>query len=310
MSDCRFLIAVVLTVSMSTACLAEGRLSAARNATRGEERSESRSSDSGTLDEARESVREDDRPLRRRRRRRGRRSPYFCHPLVAGVFWNWDFEPAAAVPPPIVDPPPRLFPEEREEPSQPPLVRPICRFPYDDGCEGYVIDSSTDWESRGVAARFRLERGFRVDDVSRWGFDFLVEHQTGLGLQTEWNRYTESLPSGRDDQLDFGDVNLVFRTIETEQLHLRLGVGLNWMHDRFGTEAGFNFTLGVDLFPRKPWIVSAELDLGSIGEASLVHGRVTAGATWDRFEIFAGYDFRAIDSASLHGPLLGVRVWF
>jgi hypothetical protein len=47
----------------------------------------------------------------------------------------------------------------------------------------------------------------------------------------------------------------------------RTGLGFNWLDDPIDTNFGFNFTYGADLFPRRPWVLSATIDWGTLGEA-------------------------------------------
>ena len=57
-------------------------------------------------------------------------------------------------------------------------------------------------------------------------------------------------------------------------------------------------------------IVSAEIDLGSLGDETLVHGRVTTGLQWHRAEVFIGYDYYEVDQTELSGFVSGLRLWF
>lgn len=305
----RLLTGVLLCAVMVSPSLADGRLDSVRRAVRDEDRDDTSSDDGGRLSDVR-SVVNGSESRRRKRRRRRRRTRSICFPPV---FFYDIFE---------VDDGP--VPREPAVPT--PLVRPVasdstavdipivelsrCRFPYGDACPGYAIDSSPTHEGDNFVARVRMEHGFRYDGVQRSGIAAHLEDRGGVGLQGDWHRYTERLDTGRTDRLDFGDVNVVFRAVETEQFHARVGLGVNWMNDRFGTEAGVNFTAGVECFPVRPWVVTAELDIGGIGEATMIHGRVTVGAIWDRIEFFAGYDVRTIESVTLQGPLAGLRVWF
>lgn len=312
---CRVAALVLVSGSVLSAVAIAGKLSAARKAVRENNSEESQRDEDedehhGKLNKVRRAVRRDNRPRRRRDGRPARRH-FRLHPqFIVALDADGDSCPPV-VPRPLVVPAAKEADPAPDEaclpPLPPPPKRPVCRFPYSDG---YLIGPSWVHAGRNWAGRFRLERGFKTDGVDRWGFAFLVEEGNGLGLQSEWNRYTERLPGGRRDRLHFGDLNLVFRAVETEYGHARFGLGLNWLDDRVRLDLGWNFTAGIDFFPRRPWIVSGELDLGNVGDAFLFHGRLTAGAAWNRFEIFGGYDFRSLDSVSLHGPLVGFRIWF
>lgn len=57
-------------------------------------------------------------------------------------------------------------------------------------------------------------------------------------------------------------------------------------------------------------MVSADLDLGTLGAASVFRGRLTGGVVWNRCELFTGYDYLRIGAVDLQGPVLGLRAWF
>jgi hypothetical protein len=117
------------------------------------------------------------------------------------------------------------------------------------------------------------------DTASRWGidsqFDYLREDRAGAA----------------NDQLWLGDANVVYRFAQSPQLQMRTGLGVNWMSDTEGTDLGFNFTYGGDLFIAKPWIVSAEIDWGWLGNAGLFRGRTTLGVHLHRWEFYTGYEY-------------------
>ena len=87
---------------------------------------------------------------------------------------------------------------------------------------------------------------------------------------------------------------------------MRTGVAVNWLADQIRPEAGFNFTYGIEWFPRKPWTISSVIDAGKLGEASLFHNRSTVGVMLGATEAFVGYDYLQVDAAKIHGPVAGV----
>ena len=91
---------------------------------------------------------------------------------------------------------------------------------------------------------------------------------------------------------------------------MRVGAGINWFSDRNGSELGFNLTYGGDWFPVDPFIVSADLDWGEVGHASLFHAKVTAGIQYHRAEIYTGYDYLDISNSQFNNFIAGVRLWF
>lgn len=184
----------------------------------------------------------------------------------------------------------------------------FSEYPYQDGIDGYMM--IVPWlplEPSSYSLQARTEYGDDFDSVSRIGSRILLDTTTRFGVDSEVNYWRESIGSGRYDDLWTGDANLVFRFAQSTRLQMRTGLGMNWIADDLGSDIGFNFTYQGDFFPRKPWVISAELDLGRIGEATLCHGRITTGVQWRRAEVFIGYDYYELGTTELNGLASGLR---
>ena len=120
----------------------------------------------------------------------------------------------------------------------------------------------------------------------------------------------EKLPGGQRDSLTTGDANLVFRFAQGPKALFRTGIGANWLADDVGSDFGFNFTYGFDLFPSKPWVISAELDWGRLGDAHLLHLRTTGGMMIHRGEAYIGVDYYDVGWVETTTLISGVRIWF
>jgi hypothetical protein len=107
-----------------------------------------------------------------------------------------------------------------------------------------------------------------------------------------------------------GDVNLTLRFAQNEVASMYAGLGFRTLADRDRSDFGINFTYGGDWFPARPLVVSGAVDAGTLGGAGVFRGRATAGAVFNGWEVFAGYDYLRIGDVRLHGPLVGVRLWF
>jgi len=94
---------------------------------------------------------------------------------------------------------------------------------------------------------------------------------------------------------------------QSEDIQFRAGLGVNWLSDSIGAVFGFNFTYGLDYFPRKPWVFSTSFDLGTLGEAGLFHNQTTVGVVVRRFEVFTGFDYYHIGDGELSGWISGLR---
>lgn len=204
--------------------------------------------------------------------------------------------------------PPTIVPSGTVPPA--PAIEPIPiagpRFQPQDVVGTREVDDWTD----SSTVRLRAENGFRHDGVKRLGFGLLICESQGLGLQTDWDFYTEDLLDGTSDELRVGDFNVVYEIFGSELVRWRVGLGLAWLDDATETNFGMTFTLGADLFPGQIFTVTGKIDIGNIGEAEMFHGRIAASATWKHVEIFAGYDYRSFGPVSLHGPMAGVGIRF
>ena len=182
-------------------------------------------------------------------------------------------------------------------------------FPYDHD-PGYIVDSSTAGCACNWAGRFDVEYVASFDAVDKVGGHLLLETTSRFGLELRGQYLQERLRTGAQDQLWLGDCNLTFRFAQSNWAQFRTGLGLNWLADNVATDVGFNFLYGTDLFPRKPWVLSATLDAGTLGHAALFRFQATAGAMINRFEFYTGYEYADIERTHWNGLIGGIRLWF
>ncbi len=192
--------------------------------------------------------------------------------------------------------------------------------PYANGREGYMVihpplaegqdRAPQPPETNNWSMQFAIEDSYDFDGLNRTSFHLQVDSGFRLGGETEWTYLYEDLGGGDDDEMVMGDINVTFRFAQNEHVQMRAGLGMRVMADDIGTEAGFNFTYGIDIFPADPLVISGSIDLGTLGEASVFHGKVKVGAMLDRFEPYIGYDYLRIDDVEIHGPTVGLRLWF
>ncbi len=163
---------------------------------------------------------------------------------------------------------------------------------------------------RRWSARLSAEYAGELDDLDRVGGRLLVNTASRFGVDTEMSYLEERLPGGQTDRLWLGDGNLIFRFAQSDWSEWRMGVGFNWLDDRQKTDYGFNFTYGVDFFPRRPWVVSLDVDWGKLGRAGLFRGRATAGVVVWGVEPYIGYEYLDIGRTQCNNLVAGVRAWF
>lgn len=195
-------------------------------------------------------------------------------------------------------------------------------YPYYDSWPGYLdVACRSEWDApdpdappgdvfRSWAGRFAIEDSNDFDGLNRLGGRLLLEGPARLGLQANGTWLRETFDCGCTDDAFLGDANLVFRFAQNEWVQMRAGVGGRLWTDRYQTCGGFNFTYGADFFPKKPLVISSQIDAGTLGRTGVFHVRSTAGWMLRGWEAYAGYDFLRIGSVNFQGPVLGLRFWF
>lgn len=151
--------------------------------------------------------------------------------------------------------------------------------------------------------------GSNLDDVNQFQGRIFGDLDLRLGFDAETSYFTENVPTGTDEFWR-GDANLTWRFAQNEHWQFRAGIGVNWVHDRRGAEAGINGTYNIEWFPKDPWVLSSSLDAGSVGSSGLLHTRNTIGITHNGWGFFTGHDYLKLDSTSLHTWITGVEYRF
>ena len=187
---------------------------------------------------------------------------------------------------------------------------PLAEYSPDDPLPDLPLSFSPLPHTRNWAGRIRFDYADEFDDLDRIAVHLLLSTSSRFGLDTEINRFQETLPGGFHDQLWLGDCNVVFRFAQSDHAQFRTGIGFNWLDDPVATNYGFNFTYGADFYPRKPWIFSATIDWGNLGSAELFRFRTSAGLIIQRFEVYTGYEYLDVDNSQFNGLVGGVRIWF
>ncbi|MAT70636.1 MAG: hypothetical protein CMJ58_14055 [Planctomycetaceae bacterium] len=203
-----------------------------------------------------------------------------------------------------------------------PFVLPHVFFddPFADRLESYaaqrgdVAFKTTDWfadsQACVLAARGQVDYGTNFDDVQSVNSKLQIDlPRLRATIDASVDNFFEDLADGGRDHLVLGDANLVFRFAQNERMAWRSGLGVNWLGDSH-TDLGFNFTYGVDVLPREPFVFSTEIDLGTLGHSHLFRSRTTLGAQWRDLEVYAGYEYLDLRGADLSQMLFGVRLWW
>jgi len=163
---------------------------------------------------------------------------------------------------------------------------------------------------RLFAARFDADYVDAFDNLDRINGHFLIATASRFEFDARFQHLAERLADGGQDQLWTGDCNVSYRFAQSECAQFRAGLGINWLKNPAQTDLGFNFTYGADIFPAKPWVLSAVMDAGTLGHAGLFRFRTTVGAIYQRVELYSGYEYTDIGRVHWNGLIGGVRLWF
>ena len=156
--------------------------------------------------------------------------------------------------------------------------------------------------------RLSVSYGYDFDDLAQGNFALLLQPPGGLGLDTSVAMLRETGSTFRD-HLWLGDVNLVYEAIAGD-LRGRMGLGVNWLGDAYGGDAGINLTTGFDWRLSSRWVLSGEVDLGSLGDTDLFHGRLSLGRRIDRAEWMFGFNYHDIGGTSVNSAFTGLGFRF
>lgn len=236
------------------------------------------------------------------------------HGDVISVYTVVRKAPAQAVPPPQPLGPTTSEPELEQPCARAPFRRFSNRWPYEARRRGWVVDP---WkgnikEHRLVGGQIAAEGSYLYGGMWRSGFSARLGSPR-LDVDTQLSFYLE--PAQRD-ALYLGDTTLNFAPVALPGVVWRVGVGARYMTDArlpgSGPReyaAGWNFTTSLDVFPGRPFVISARVDRGMLYQTPVWRARGTVGLVRKRFELFAGYDHTQIEQVALGGPLLGLRAW-
>ena len=200
----------------------------------------------------------------------------------------------------------------------------LLAYPYADDQPGWLIDGLDDPADPTMPASVRVRqfggaiRGEYTDasdGLERYAGALQISF-SALRLETELHRYIEHLPGDYTNTLTLGTVGLALALPIQNSFTLLLGGGISTYHDSIGNESGWYLKAGAEMFPIRPLILHAEVWGGFIREDEfdtetfMGGGRATAGVIWNRIEVFGGWQAIWIDSVTLDGPTVGLRVWF
>jgi len=222
--------------------------------------------------------------------------------------------PPQAVPPPVT-----LGPEPQPlnlqgPPPEPPFRRYVHRWPYERRSSGWVVDpwKGGQEDHRRVTGRLEAEGAYLYRGLWRSGLAARVG-TARVDVDSQMSFY---LDVPHRDALYLGDTTFNFAPVAEPRVVWRVGAGARYMLDARvpGTgpreyAMGWNFSTSLDAFPRKPFVISARLDRGTLYHTPVWRARASVGVVRERFELYAGYEHTQVERIPLGGPTLGLRLW-
>lgn len=200
-------------------------------------------------------------------------------------------------------------------PRRPPFERFVHRYPYEAREPGWVVDPLSDRGQEGhrrVGARLEAEGAYLFRGLWRTGVGARVGTPR-LDIDSQLSFYAD-VP--HRDALYLGDTSFNLAPVAEPRVVWRVGVGARYMLDArlpgpgsHEYAMGWNVTTSLDAFPRRPFVISARLDRGTLYQTPVWRARATIGVVRERFELYAGYEHTQIDRVPLGGPALGLRLW-
>ncbi len=160
-------------------------------------------------------------------------------------------------------------------------------------------------------ARLSALGGTDFADIDHGSLGLLIQPRGGLGIDTSVTMLRESSINVRD-HLYLGDVNLTYEPVlASDRFRMRIGAGVNWLSDAYGSDVGFNMTGGLDWKLSARWLMTGEVDFGTIGDTDLTHAQVSLGrALSQQTELTFGYNYHDIGGVTIGSAFTGLRFRF
>jgi hypothetical protein len=186
--------------------------------------------------------------------------------------------------------------------------------PWDEACgaaPGATAKPALDGVVRKLAGSASLEAAYAHQGV--WGGG--VSGQLLLPYRLELSTRIAMLADFSErpiDQAVLSNTTLAFRFAQNPHIAFRAGVGLRtfFLHERrLGADAFYGFSV----FGKHGLRWDAEAHAGALGQAFAGELRSTLGVMVGAVELYGGYGYFHVrgeaGGATLHGPVLGLRLW-
>ena len=183
------------------------------------------------------------------------------------------------------------------------------RYPYHPSGNGALLFDSELPGAHDALMVLQGDYGTDFDALQSGHVRLFGEIWSRFGFDTEAYFRKEKLSIG-NDHLSNGDFNLTYRFAQSPKWQFRAGLGVNWLADSIGRDAGINTTYGCEWFPTDPIVVSNMIDWGRLGKSGLFHYRGTVGVTRKGWGIFTGYDYLNVGDSKIQSWINGIEYRF
>ncbi len=182
-------------------------------------------------------------------------------------------------------------------------------YPYYNNYPGYYAPVDLQRENSVVGGALYAEGCIIEDNLQRYSAGGHVSF-SAFSIRSDWQRYFEERTNGTYDTLNIGTIDCELAIVTVPYLRVNIGAGALIYHDNIGTESGGAVMANALAFPFSPCVIEGAFTYGSVIDTDVMITRLTAGAMWRQWEGYAGWHYTKIGSATLDGPLLGVRFWY
>lgn len=170
----------------------------------------------------------------------------------------------------------------------------------------YVVPPVAD-KVQTYRLQFQLDAGQDRDGLQRGTISGALDGNTGIGLESKFTYWLEPLPDGNTDGTWLGDANLRLALVTLPAFQLRLGGGGRFQFDAKSGVAGFNATLGAELYPVQPLVLRVDADVGNLGDAFAYETQASLGVIFRRTELLVGVSTLRIGDIPFDSAFGGVR---
>jgi hypothetical protein len=153
---------------------------------------------------------------------------------------------------------------------------------------------------------FDIQAGYLFEGVERYAGSIFLDHSDSrLGILGRFVHYNEE-----GDRASHWRLDGTIRVFQDERVFAYVGLGGQAWFSGDVSAGGVNLLTMIELFPAKPVHGQFLAEIGSLRSQASFHMQGQIGIALGRGEFYFGYEMQSVGSTSLHGPIVGVRLWW